>query len=255
MSVRSRLPESVKAPLRVVVHPVRRFAQSTALAGSQVECPCCNGRFRRFLDFNGRPNAQCPRCWSLERHRLLALYLDQRGYLEGPGPIRALHFAPELALASRFAKPWIAYTSADVAHGRAHEVMDLMALPLPDGSFDFVLCSHVLEHVPDDRRGIAELNRVLRPGGRALVLVPVRAGQARTLEDPSVTDAAERRRLFGQDDHLRVYGADVADLLREGGFEVEEFDPLRRFDGATLERHRLTKNDFWGSDQIYDCVR
>ncbi len=131
-----------------------------------------------------------------------------------------LHVAPESCLGERFrAHLGDGYLSADLCDDRAMVTMDITDIGYPDASFDVIYCSHVLEHVDDDRRAMRELHRVLRPGGWAIVLVPIIGD--RTFEDPRITDPREREAAFGQEDHVRRYGPDVIDRLREPGFTVE----------------------------------
>ena len=130
-----------------------------------------------------------------------------------------LHVAPEPPLAARLRSvPGIEYLAGDLHPAPGQLALDLRDLDLPDASFGLILCLHVLEHIDDDRRALRELRRVLRPGGAAILQVPRRRGP--TLEDPSVTTPAERLARFGQVDHVRVYGDDYEDRLREAGFDV-----------------------------------
>jgi SAM-dependent methyltransferase len=216
--------------------------------GEGVECPCCGGRFRRFVPYGvrrRRPHAQCPGCGAVERHRLLWLYLRERTDLFAK-PLRLLHVAPEAIFEERLRRlPALRYLSADLASPRAMLRADVQRLPFPDAAFDALLCHHVLEHVADDRTAMRELRRVLRPGGWAILQSPIRSRLAATLEDASVTDPRERELLYGQRDHLRQYGRDYADRLREAGFEVRperffaELPPERR------ARHGLKEETIW----------
>ena len=186
-------------------------------------CPVCESQLARFLPFggSGRADAYCPVCESLERHRLHWVYLRERSDLFDGRPRRILHVAPEAVLAERLrALPGVTYVSADLADPRAMLRLDVMRLPFDDDAFDAILCSHVLEHVPDDRAAMRELRRVLRSGGIALLPVPpIRA--ERTSEDPAEVDPAQRRRRFGHPNHVRRYGRDYPERLREAGFCVE----------------------------------
>lgn len=191
--------------------------------GLRRHCPCCGGRFRRFLEHgfgSRRPDARCPRCWSLERHRLVWVFLQQRTRLL-LDRLRVLHMAPEKALRSLLSRQRnLDYVTADLDGRRGMLQMDLARSGQPDASFDVILCSHVLEHIPDDRQAMRELHRMLRPDGWALILTPCRWDR-RTDEDPAVVDPEERTRRFGQPDHVRFYGADLPDRLRSVGFDVE----------------------------------
>jgi len=114
------------------------------------------------------------------------------------------------------------YQSADIAPGRADLVLNIEAIGVPDQSFDCIVCSHVLEHV-DDKKALAEIYRALKPGGVALIMLPVIEGWARTYENPKVRTPEERKRHYGQADHVRYYGADIRDRIRTAGFQLEEF--------------------------------
>jgi SAM-dependent methyltransferase len=155
----------------------------------------------------------------MERHRLSWIWLTRSGTL-GPSVRNVLHFAPEPAIEQQLGRKLASarYVTADLVAGRADEQIDVTQIPWPDASVDLLICSHVLEHVPDDRAAMRELCRILSPQGNALLEVPV-IGEL-TREDPSVTDPAERLRLFGQDDHVRVYGRDYYDRLDAAGFRV-----------------------------------
>lgn len=205
------------------------------LRGEGRECPCCGGHFkrmsrRRLAGWGGI----CPRCRSHPRHRAIALLLA-RGDLPGR---RLLHFAPEALFDPVFERlPQIERVTADL-YVPADLRLDITDMDLADGSFDLILCSHVLEHVPDDRAAMSELRRVLADGGLALVLTPYRA-ESPTYEDPAVTSPLDRMVAFGQQDHVRIYGTDLADRLRGAGFEVEDRTPAQLFDEMTVERFEL----------------
>jgi SAM-dependent methyltransferase len=155
-------------------------------------------------------------------------------------PARVLHVAPEPCIGERLAaQPTIDYLSADLDASRAMVGMDLTHIELPDASFDVILASHVLEHIPDDVSAMRELRRVLRPGGRAILAVPMRAV---TSEDLSITDPEERRRVYGQDDHVRAYGRDgvFEQRLRAAGFDVTSDPMIQEMDPALKRRYRLS---------------
>lgn len=212
--------------------PLRRLLGGLGLRDRS--CPICGWVGRRFRAYGTsmrRADARCPRCASAERHRLahrlLAGELGRQAC--------TLHVAPEPAL-----RPWLAglsdrYLPIDLDRPETLR-MDLTALDLADRTCSLVWCSHVLEHIPDDRRAIAEIARVLRPGGLAVLQVPI--GGPTTAEDPSVTDPAERARLYWQRDHVRLYGLDLADRLREGGLAVT-VRSAADVDPAIVRRERL----------------
>jgi SAM-dependent methyltransferase len=188
-------------------------------------CPCCGhqGLFTAFGD-PPRLDARCPRCGSLERHRLFRLWME-RARPFGPAH-RVLHFAPERVLGPAIRARVAAYETADLsAKGAPDHVVDIGATGLPAASYDRVVCNHVLEHV-DDRRALAEIRRLLVPGGLAVLTTPVVEGWAATHEDASVATPEGRRLQFGQADHLRLYGRDLRDRIRDAGFALSEYPAL-----------------------------
>ena len=214
---------------------VRRLFGWARFAGWGVRCPICGRRARRFAPYHGRERAQCVHCRSLERHRALWLWLRRRI----PADATVLHVAPEEGIAARLRSLPIDYVSTDLESPLAMRNDDITALPDPDGSFDIVICNHVLEHIPDDRSAMREIYRVLRPGGFAVLQHPI-APQPETFEDPSVTSPDERLRLFGQHDHVRVYGWDFVERLREAGFEdVEATEIESEFAPGLQDRYGL----------------
>lgn len=212
--------------------------------GNRFECPNCRGRFRLFLPFGAegaavRPYARCPRCQSLERHRLLWLYLRERTDLL-TAKRSVLHFAPEFFFQQKFSRlPNLHYVAADLNPIMGMQRMDVTAIPCEDATFDVVLCNHVLEHVPDDRRAMREIFRVLKPGGWAILQTPFEADRAQTYEDPSITSPAARIAAFGQEDHVRIYGRDYKDRLEEAGFEVIVDSYTRDMNEAERARYGL----------------
>jgi SAM-dependent methyltransferase len=155
----------------------------------------------------------------LERHRLIWLFFRQKTNLFDGRPKRLLHVAPEIQLSHRLKRvPGVDYLSIDLAWGRAMMRADITNLLFPHDSFDVIYCSHVLEHIPNDHKAMTEFYRVLKPSGWAILQVPIKGKT--TFEDPSVTSPAERERLFGQSDHVRIYGEDYVDRLERAGFKV-----------------------------------
>lgn len=180
-------------------------------------CNVCGYRFEAFLPFNSRPDARCPVCGSLERHRHLFVHLNSMiPFLSGR---RILHFAPERPVQFALSQSKAEYYDADIEPGRASLQEDICAISFADGFFDYVIAIHVLEHIPDDFKALREIYRVLKPGGRAILMVPVRGDE--TLEVEGVTSPEERLRLYGQADHLRMYGlADFSRKIESAGFAL-----------------------------------
>ena len=225
----------------------RGLAGGLLQRGTAVECPCCGGSYRAFADRFG-PNRQCWRCGSLERDRLLWLLFDSRPELLRAG-IAVLHVAPERCLRPRVRSVAGRYVAGEIDPAPGDVRLDVTALASPQDSFDAVICNHVLEHLPDDRRALAELRRVLRPGGWAILLVPDVEAE-RTDEDPSA-GPEERLRRFGQADHVRRYGWDYLERLAGAGFAPEVVDLSAELAPWQLERHRLAK--FGRVEPIFLC--
>jgi len=247
VSVKQRVPARLLDTLR----PMRSAASAWRHRGDSVVCPVCDRGFSRFLegDFGHLNGLKCPYCRSFERQRQAWLFLERSTDLFR-APTRLLHFAPEEGTEARFKEcASITYLSADIASPRAMSRQDLMALTFDEGAFDAAICSHVLEHVPDDTVGMAELFRVLRPGGWAIVEVPIDDTLATTYEDWTITSNAGREAAFGQWDHVRVHGRDFADRLRSVGFDVQ-VSPLR-FSPDECVRYGLAPDQ----NKLFFCVK
>jgi SAM-dependent methyltransferase len=190
-----------------------------------------------------RENVLSPSTLSLERHRLLWLYLKNETNFFSK-PLRVLHFAPEQAFYKHFRKLQnLDYTTTDLNSPLADVKADICNLPFKDNEFDFILCNHVLEHIPNDTKAMQELFRILRPGGTAILQIPQNLGRDKTFEDNSITDPKERARIFGQYDHVRVYGRDYFDKLRSIGFRVEEVNYTAKLTAEETDRYRLPKGE------------
>jgi hypothetical protein len=193
--------------------------------GTRFECPVCGRTFRKFMPYgyeNVREGALCPGCLSLERHRLMWLYLNNKtGFFQKTQKV--LHVAPEQCFLKRFRQlKNLTYHTADLVSPIADYKLDVQNIPFDSNSYDVVICNHVLEHVPDDRKAMSEIFRVLKPGGYAILQVPVDFKRENTFEDNSITDRKERSKIFGQYDHVRVYGLDYPERLRQAGFTIDE---------------------------------
>lgn len=193
--------------------------------GNAVECPVCGHTYRKFLPYgriNPRPNALCPNCLSLERHRLIWLYLKQKtDFFQRQQQV--LHIAPEHCFIKPFERQHGAgYITADLESPLAKVKMDIHEMPFAENQFDVVLCNHVLEHVQDDIKAMREIQRVLKPGGYAILQVPFfHPVPAVTYEDFTITDAREREKAFGQADHVRKFGRDYVERISRGGLQAE----------------------------------
>lgn len=240
---------------------INQFVRRVANVGLARRCPCCEASVRRFLPFGvgrRREEAQCPICGSLERHRLIWLYVTQRtDFFDGKRK-KVLHIAPEPQLSRLFKSPeYIDYLSADLFDPHAMVKMDITDIQYPDNTFDVIYCSHVLEHVSDDRKAMREFHRVLKDGGWAILQVPfpettlcVSAPMMDdfTFEDPTVTSPNERERVYGQFDHVRRYGRDYGDRLAEAGFSVSIDSFVRELSEREAKRFGLMR-----TEDVYFC--
>lgn len=221
------------------------------VARGMLHCPLCGQSAAAFLPFGltGRRHALCPTCGSLERHRFLWVHLAQRTRLLHRA-LRVLHTAPEPCLERRLRPlPNLRYRSVDLFDPAADEQADLCSLPFDDGFFDLVISCHVLEHLPADGPALGELARVVRPGGRALVMVPYDGGRPVTEEGGHVASPRERLRRFGHPYHYRNYGADLPRRLAGNGFAVTTLHSKRVLPPGRRRRYRINDN------HLFDCRR
>ena len=189
----------------------------------KVQCNICGWRGRQFHDFTDRgslnPNTSCPSCLSHRRHRSFFLYLPR---IIPKTPLKVLHFAPEVFITKLFKSlNLVSYLSVDIDPAKAMKKEDITKLSFEDSSFDFIFCSHVLEHVEDDKGAMEELYRVLKPNGLAIIDVPIDYKLEKTYECSSIKSPEQRTIAFWQWDHVRLYGKDFPDKLRSVGFEVK----------------------------------
>lgn len=237
---------------RGLVRGVGHALRSLVYFGSRRVCPVCGRSSRKFAPFGvvSREEALCVHCGALERHRLLWIFLTRVTDLFDGTPKTVLHVAPEACLEPRLrAHLGEGYLTADLHDPDALLKIDITDIDYPDGSFDVILCSHVLEHVPDDRRALRELHRTLQDTGWAILLVPITA--ARTHEDPTIVEPADRLEAFGQEDHVRRYGPDYVVRLRDAGFHVEVTEIHDLVDDDEANRMGLTP----AAGEIYCCTK
>jgi SAM-dependent methyltransferase len=236
-----------------------RFSRYLAYKGPGHQCPLCGQHFRRFVAEPGVPSpvfqmehvigggpfeeSRCPYCDSSERERHVYLYLrEMTDVLRRP--VMLLHVAPEARLQPILRRHKnIDYVSADLTSPLAEIKIDLTVAPFAPESFDVVLCNHVLEHIREDRRAMSEILRVLRPGGWALLQVPIAPSRPQSLEDLSIADPLERQRLFGQRDHVRLYGADYRQRLEKVGFNVETTSIREKLGNKSIDRFALIPDE------------
>ena len=237
---------SLKSLIRYIIYRVKYF-------GSQRYCVVCNRKSKEFMRYGveSRQDAACPFCNSVERDRLNLIFLHEQTNLFDGQPKRLLHVAPESAFKKIFSKAvGEGYLTADLMAEDVMEKMDITNIQHPDESFDIIYCSHVLEHVPDDRRAMREFYRCLSQDGWAVINVPITA--EKTFEDPSITSREERLRLFGQTDHVRRYGSDYKDRLIDTGFRVAVFSPQDLLSSSEIEYYGLKNPEAY---EVYFCTK
>ena len=232
------------------IRPLYRFSRRIYalifFTGSKYGCPICDRSFRKFFPYREglevKENVFCPYCGSAERHRLEFLFFSQYTNIFSRKN-KVLHFAPEPIFTEYFCKNHsIEYISGYIEKGRAMCVMDITDIQFEDGRFDYIICNHVLEHVLDEKKALSEIKRVLKPRGKAIITVPISYTSETTLERPTSSDQ-ERLELYGQHDHVRLYGADFPDRLRNFGFEVETFSAGIEISSEMVEQYRLNKGE------------
>lgn len=233
--------------------------------GKKYHCPLCSSNIKLLkpigFDFpvlqemqivgGGKRNALCPVCESSDRVRLNYVFLKENTDLFSK-PTKLLHLAPEPSLKKVFLKhKKIDYLTADLYKENVMVKMDITDIQFPDQAFDGIICNHILEHIPDDQKAMKELFRVLKPGGWAILQVPFSKVLEKTFEDSTITSEAEREKVFGQKDHVRIYGLDYAERLRKTGFKVTEY---KWTEDANLENtaNRLGLNK---DEIVFYCVR
>ncbi len=233
--------------------------------GDKYECPFCGEQFRQMLDggidlpankekqivgSGRRKNIVCPRCYSTDRDRLICFFLKNETQVFTQ-PCRVLHIAPEGSISHLLKQQNnVSYVSGDkfekgyrgYYYDRMTKQLDVTNLPFESNSFDGVICNHVLEHVPDDRAAIREIYRVLKKGGWAILQVPVSLTLDFTYE-PTTYSPEERSKLFGQYDHLRIYGQDYPKRLEETGFRVEIHNPQRHRWELDIQRYAINPKE------------
>jgi SAM-dependent methyltransferase len=236
------IPRPLLIRLSYIARPILAFF----LKGSTFTDPIDGKSFRSFLDYGyivQRKNVLSPSTLSLERHRLLWLYLkNETDFFSSHHKV--LHFAPEQAFYKRFRKMEnLDYITTDLNSPLADVKADICNLPFKDNEFDVILCNHVLEHIPDDTKAMQELYRVLKVGGYGVFQIPQDLNRDSTFEDDTITDKKERAKIFGQYDHVRIYGRDYFEKLRSIGFKVEEVDYTATLSEEDIIKYCLAKDE------------
>jgi predicted SAM-dependent methyltransferase len=238
------IPRPLLIRLSYGARPILAFL----LKGNTFTDPIDGKSFRMFLPYgygSQRNNVLSPSTLSLERHRLLWLYLqNETDFFTSTAVKKVLHFAPEQAFYKLFRNQKnLDYTTTDLLSPLADVKADICNLPFEDNIYDVILCNHVLEHIPDDTKAMQELYRVLKPGGMAILQIPQDLKRDITFTDNTIVDQKERAKIFGQYDHVRVYGRDYFDKLRSIGFRVVEEDYTTKIDAKLVEKYCLAKGE------------
>lgn len=245
---REAVSRAARTTSKVMPHKARRFIAESWEAGLQMGedtygCPVCRHTLKYFKPFPPQmmeslakheyahaffrtetlnfTQYMCPICGASDRDRLYMLYFIRRFQT---GSWRFIDFAPSRALSNVLrTMGGVTYRSADLFDPRADDKVDITDIPYVDGSVDAFLCSHILEHVPDDRKALSELYRILRPGGFGIIMVPLVDGIEQTLENPLIQSAEDRWKWYGQDDHVRQYAkGDFVRRIEAAGFNVAQ---------------------------------
>jgi predicted SAM-dependent methyltransferase len=237
---------AVPRPLLIKLSYVARPVLAFSMRGNAYTDPIDNKSFKKFLPYgyeSPRENVLSPSTLSLERHRLLWLYLkNETDFFTKQHKL--LHFAPEQAFYKRFKSlKNIKYITTDLNSPLADVKADICNLPFEDNSFDIIFCNHVLEHIPDDQKAMEEMYRILKPGGWGIFQIPQDLTRSKTFEDNSITDRKERAKIFGQYDHVRIYGRDYFEKLRTIGFSVNEVDYTSKLSSEEVDKYRLAKGE------------
>lgn|SRR5574344_940176 len=222
---------------KTVVRPIYLLRHK----GNKYTCPFCGYKSDILNPFGeesdviekyhiigaGRRNASCLKCGAHDRERLIFVYLKYVAKIFDGKTLSILHMAPEQRISAKILECHdLEYVCGDLfTEGYTYpdyvKNMNLLALPIENDRFDIVICNHVMEHIPEDTKAMSEIFRVLKPGGFAILQVPISYSTDKTIEDFSITNPDERKRRFGKSDHCRIYGLDYIDRLKSVGFEVD----------------------------------
>jgi SAM-dependent methyltransferase len=233
-------PRNWLIKISIWLRPIIKFY----FKGNKFIDPIDGSSYRRFLPYgyqNIRLNALCQGTLSLERHRLLWLYLyRETDFLKLP--LNVLHIAPEQVFYKKFKSfnHW-KYITADLYSPLADIKVDICKLPFEEGYYDLILCNHVLEHIPDHKQAMKELYRVLKKGGTLIAQVPLDDNLDTTFEDSSITDPNERSQIFGQYDHVRIYGKDFFSFLNQAGFKSKGIPYAEKLTEIEIKKYSLQK--------------
>lgn len=248
---KSLVPEKARLSIRRSLNKTH----SIFYLGNNYSCNLCGKSFRKLKSKGNREirfNAECPYCGSVERTRLLLFYLEKETTFFTKEN-HLLQIAPHWQLRKIFRQlKNIHYVNGDLNPACADEQMDITAIPYPDNTFDYVICSHVLGHVPNEALAIKELHRVLKPDGTALILTLINWNSPTTYESDENKTPEQRLQAYSEPDLVRLHGADFADRLRKEGFTVDPIDYAKTLDEETNRRYSLGNGD---REIIFSCKK
>ena len=240
-----------------------QILQSIFYYGKKYQCPLCKTNLRmllpggfdlpvitekKIIGAGRRPNCICPRCYSTDRDRLIYIYLKNFTNIF-THKTKLLHIAPSGSIKALMKRtPNVIYQEGSKYHegfyySKDISLIDIRKLDFDDNTYDVIFCNHVLEHIPEDIQAMKELHRVLKPGGWAILQVPVSAVLDETYEDFSITTEADKEKHFGQFDHVRIYGADYPKRLESAGFTVEKINPSKDWNIEGTEKFATNKDE------------
>lgn len=234
-----------------IANEIRMAFLRIKFAGNKVFCPCCKSTFREFAPFSiwKKPNAWCVKCGSLERHRMMWMYLENKTDIYQK-PVKVLHVAPEKFFFDRFKKEKnIDYYPADILphlYQKGTKLLDLLQPNVPPDTFDVIIANHVFSYIHDDKKAMKNVYDLMKPGGWGILQVAIDVTKAVTHEDLTITDPKEREKVFGLNDHVRYYGLDYVDKLKDAGFTVIEDDY-----SAEFSEEDIFKYGFWKGDKFF----
>ncbi len=247
----------VEGAIKITPGKYREYLKKIIFYGNEKFCPVCDSKIRKFYTYyfpqhikiGPRPDALCPVCGSIERERLLWFYLEKYTNFFISPKKKILHVAPEVVLSDRIRKnEFIEYLSADLDPNRAMVYMDLTNIKMSDNIFDVIICNHVFEHIPDHKKAMRGIYRILKPGGWAILQVPMLSES--TFEDPAATTPEAREKIYGFAEHVRGYGKDYRDFLIAAGFSVKVDDFVKKLGDKTVKYMGLPE-----SEDIYYCTK
>ncbi|WP_300762841.1 class I SAM-dependent methyltransferase [uncultured Parabacteroides sp.] len=252
--IKSLYRKLVSEKQRIALHYALYKIEALLLKGDRYECCCYGKSSRRFLSHGNlglRKNIKCPHCLSLERTRILCMYIKNEVFSDANQQLRVLHFAPVKGLKDflRNSSQVSDYRDADINPNVATYQVDITQIPYEDNSFDLIICSHILYCVPEDRKAMQEIHRVLRPGGRALIVDTIEGDATREL---SHLPKKELQDVYGDEATCRVYGRDITDILGSYGLKARIIDYVKQLSPDFIEKECLS--DAFDAE-IIDCIK